>query len=391
MVKVPASISQQDVHYKYDDIEPCVWQDLPESGTALLPNVRQIDFEVVVPAIDFDDEVEFNFDFSSGVPRGKQSKKEIDEVTLVTGREGAIFYINYQPRRGRQDILGMWCGWNGETEFPGIEQLLPDELGNIHVKPNGGMVFRTAWNIGEPPRGLVLILCGLGGLQHSSRVLGNELLEDGWAIVYVYTAMNAPDYKTDIELSDEKHYSTFAIELFDIRFCQVIGATKAIRHHMEQQLPSLESSPFALIGISAGALNLPAVYHEMKEDVDAVVLIAGGANMFDIVQEGAFTKWKFTHDGGDTFTNDELRKIGTEYLNQLSRDPYHLASGLPHDKTLIVHAKYDAVVPAENGDLLWERAGYPERWVFSGGHLGLFMIFDKHSKEIAKWLDSKIN
>jgi hypothetical protein len=42
-----------------------------------------------------------------------------------------------------------------------------------------------------------------------------------------------------------------------------------------------------------------------------------------------------------------------------------------------------------NGDLLWERAGRPERWIFSGGHLGLFMTFRWHVSDIAQWIDSK--
>ena len=80
-----------------------------------------------------------------------------------------------------------------------------------------------------------------------------------------------------------------------------------------------------------------------------------------------------------------------QYLQTPSRDPYFLAQGLPHDHTLIIHAKWDKVVPAENGELLYKRAGRPERWVYPSGHLGLFATFEWHSDDIAKWLDSKIN
>ena len=118
----------------------------------------------------------------------------------------------------------------------------------------------------------------------------------------------------------------------------------------------------------------------MKDDVDAVVLIAGGANMFEIVQEGAFTNWKFSV--ALTPYNDY-----EEYLAIPSRDPYHLAPELPLN-TLIVHAKWDWVVPAANGDLLWERAGKPERWVFSGGHLGLFAVFDWYADDVVNWIEA---
>ncbi|HJN71868.1 MAG TPA: hypothetical protein QF528_04665, partial [Phycisphaerales bacterium] len=124
-------------------------------------------------------------------------------------------------------------------------------------------------------------------------------------------------------------------------------------------------------------------YHELQNDVDAVVLIAGGANQFEIVQDGTFTKWKFSK----MFTP---YTDSTAYLNTPSRDPYFLAPELP-ENTLLVHAKWDKVVPAKNGDLLWKRAGKPERWIFSGGHLGLFATFDWHADDIVNWLQQKTN
>ena len=152
-----------------------------------------------------------------------------------------------------------------------------------------------------------------------------------------------------------------AIEIFDAKFCQVIAATKAIRTRMEQELPTLQNSPLALIGISAGALNTPAVCYAMQDEVDAVILVAGGANMFDIVQDGAFTNWKFTDSNGKKFSSHALHVMNKRYLDTPSRDPYFLAPTLPRENMLIIHAKWDEVVPSENGDLLYERAGKPER------------------------------
>ena len=178
--------------------------------------------------------------------------------------------------------------------------------------------------------------------------------------------------------------------MFDHKYTQIINSTQAIREMMEVKIPSLARSPIVLIGISAGALNAPAVFNAFNGDVDAIILVAGGANMLSIVQDGAFTKWRFTHDDGEKFSMDELLNIEFEYLHLPSRDPYHLAPELPRDNTLIIHAKWDAVVPAKNGDLLWERAGKPERWVYPSGHLGLFMTFHWHCDDIVRWLDSKI-
>jgi hypothetical protein len=387
MERVPASVQKTASLPKYD-FSPCKFHTFSITNTSLLPNIRQIDCEVeheLVP-----ETVEFEFTHKSGELFGKQTRKRIEDVNLETNEFGVLYYLNYAPEYGVQDSLGRWCCWNIDTKAPIHDQLMPDELQMVHIDSDGGMVYRASWNIDIEPRGLAMILCGLGGMQHSSRTLGSELLQDNWAVVYLYTVLNVPKYRMKVKLMGENPVDA-AIEIFDKKYCQVIAASKAIRTRMEHQLPSLQNAPLALIGISAGALNTPALYHELQDEVDVVILVAGGANMFDIVQYGAFTNWKFTDYEGDTFSPKELQSMNNTFLNTPSRDAYFLAPGLPHDKTLIIHAKWDAVVPAENGDILWERAGKPERWVYPSGHLGLFMTFDWHSPDIVQWLDDHIN
>ena len=387
MERVPAS-TQKNTPLPIYEFTTCEFHAFPDDNISLLPSIRLIDCKVehdVAP-----EDVEFEFTHKKGEILGKQSKNLITEINLETGVDGLIYYLNYAPDRGTQDSLGRWCCWNSMTDVPTTESLQPDELNAVHVESDGGIVYRASWNVGRRPQGLVFILCGLGGMQHSSKVLGDTLVRDGWAVVYLYTVLNVPDYNMKVKLEGDDPV-TSAIELFNYKYCRVIAATKAIRKRMETQLPSLIKAPLALIGISAGALNAPAVYHELREEVDAVVLVAGGANMFDIVQEGAFTNWKFTDADENMFSIEELAAMNEHYLQTPSRDPYFLAPGLPHDKTLIIHAKWDEVVPTENGDLLYERAGKPERWIYPSGHLGLFATFEWHADDIAKWLDSKIN
>ena len=383
MERVPASVQKTATLPTYD-FSLCEFHAFPETNTSLLPHIRLIDCEVeheLAP-----ESVEFEFTHKDGELFGKQTRKRIEDVNLETNELGVVYYVNYAPEDGIQDSLGRWCCWNLDEPVPIENRLMRDELNTVHIDSDGGMVYRASWNIGNEPRGLAMILCGLGGMQHSSKTLGLELVRDNWAVVYVYTVLNVPEYRMKVKLRGENPVDS-AIEIFDKRYCQVIAATKAIRKRMENQLPNLANAPLALIGISAGALNTPAVYHELQSEVDAVILVAGGANMFDIVQDGAFTNWKFTDYEGNTFIRSELQRMNNTYLNTPSRDPYFLASGLPHENTLLIHAKWDAAVPAENGDILWERAGRPERWVYPSGHLGLFMTFGWHSRDIVQWLD----
>ena len=387
MERIPSGTTKPNLTNQYE-FPSCEFHAFPEHHSSLLPNICLIDCSVdheLAP-----EEVEFEFTHKGGELFGKQTRKLIEDVNLETNEFGVNYYLNYAPIRGVQDSLGRWCCWHEGSEIPIGESLLPDELNAVHIESDGGMVYRASWNVGETPRGLAIIFCGLGGMQHSSTVLGRELLKDDWAVAYLYTVLNVPEYRMEVQLDSDNPVES-AIEIFDTKYCQVINATKAIRTRLEAHLPPLCNAPLALIGISAGALNTPAVYNELQEDVDAVVLIAGGANMFDIVQDGAFTNWKFTDEDEKRFSKNELEMMNETYLRTASRDPYFLAPFLPKDNTLIIHAKWDEVVPSENGDLLYVRANKPERWVYPSGHLGLFATFEWHADDIAEWLNSKIN
>ena len=387
MERIPAVNAHVPIAHQYD-FPTCKFRSFQVDNISLLPNIRLIDCSVeheLAP-----EEVEFEFTHEGRQLFGKQTRKLIEDVNLETNRFGVNYYLNYAPIRGVQDSLGRWCCWNEDIENPSKESLLPDELNEVHVESDGGMVYRASWNVGRTPRGLAIILCGLGGMQHSSEVLGKALLNDDWAVAYLYTVLNVPEYKMEVQLGGNDPVIS-AIDIFESKYCQVIIATEAIRTRMETQLPALQNAPLALIGISAGALNTPAVYNELQGDVDAVVLIAGGANMFKIVQDGAFTNWKFADVNDNRFSKNELAMMNKTYLQTPSRDPYFLAPLLPKDDTLIIHARWDEVVPSEYGDLLYERAGKPERWIYQGGHLGLFATFEWHSDDIANWLNSIIN
>ena len=386
MKRLPA-VATLPIHAVKYNLAPCDILPFEDKKISLLPSIRLIDCSVkneLTP-----EEVEFEFIHTSGQIFGKQTGKLIEEVNLNTNEYGANYYLNYAPINGVQDSLGRWCCWNENANIS-INYLLPDELNAVHIESDGGMIYRASWNVGSQPRGLAIILCGLGGMQHASQVLGHALLKRNWAVVHMYTALKVPDYSMEIKLQNDEP-ALSVIEIFNSKYCQVINATKAVRNRMESKFPSLGDTSTALIGISAGALNAPAVYNEIKDDIDAIILIAGGANMFEIVQDGAFTNWKFTDKNEVRFSKIELAKMNEKYLQTPSRDPYFLAELLPKEQTLIVHAKWDHVVPFKNGDMLYERSGMPERWIYPSGHLGLFATFEWYAEDIAEWLQSKVN
>ena len=151
----------------------------------------------------------------------------------------------------------------------------------------------------------------------------------------------------------------------------------------------IDSSNFVLIGISAGALNTPAIYEALPVKPKCVALVAGGANLPEIVQKSTLTNWDFVVDG-KFLTIEQRQTLSARYLDTFSRDPYHLSGLLSREKTLLLHAKWDKIVPAENGDLLWDRSGRPERWVYPSGHLGLFAISHDYARELVDWIQEKL-
>ena len=69
-----------------------------------------------------------------------------------------------------------------------------------------------------------------------------------------------------------------------------------------------------------------------------------------------------------------LARFVEPVLRESQLDPYHTAGAIRELPVLMLHARYDQIVPASAGELLYQRLGQPERWSFASGHLGLFML-----------------
>ena len=376
-----------DVTYKQPQIDvsrlqPCDWHALQVSETNMLDGLHEINIQVQTPIKKVKDDILLQLDWDDGIAKGTHSKKIIQDVVLTTGDDGAQYEIVYEQVSGFHETLGVWFNWNADHQVP-YHALQPNEIGNINLNPDGAIVYRIHQNINVPSKGVAFVVCGIGGMQYASTQLGSALLEDGWTVAYLFSVITTPDIGQNIPIDGTPES---LIDLFNNKYCQLISAAKAI----QSELRVTDSNRFVLLGISAGALNTPAIYEALPVKPECVVLIAGGANMADIVQEGAVTNWDFVVDG-NFLTLEQRQTLSDEYLKTFSRDPFHLSALLPHEKTLLLHAKWDKIVPAENGDLLWESGGNPERWVYPSGHLGLFATFHEHAGEITEWIQGKMN
>jgi len=170
-------------------------------------------------------------------------------------------------------------------------------------------------------------------------------------------------------------------------------AVEAVLDYIRTQRPDLPTRPLALMGFSAGALATPTVAARLGDQVDAAIIIGGGANVLRLSQESALT------DGGlrvrcgekkiDRPTLDRLAEL---YLKHSRLDPYHTAPLLAARGTplLQVHANDDTWVPASGGELLYQRLGRPERLTIHADHDLLFYFLPEQASRLADWLDKTL-
>jgi hypothetical protein len=71
-------------------------------------------------------------------------------------------------------------------------------------------------------------------------------------------------------------------------------------------------------------------------------------------------------------------------------DAFHTATVLRGKRVLMVQGSTDLAVPSPLGDVLWERAGRPERWIRDAGHEGVFMGMRVDGPRILEWIGAAV-
>ncbi len=169
-------------------------------------------------------------------------------------------------------------------------------------------------------------------------------------------------------------------------------AVEAVLDYLNAERPDMAPKanhiPVVIVGMSAGALAAPAAAVRVAGQVDAVVLVGGGADLFRISQESSLTNGGIeVYRGKSRAPRGVRERIDEVYLRSTRLDPYvtaPLLAGLP---VLQVHAAWDGWVPEETGELLYKRLGRPDRMVFQGGHSLLFLFLPDHAAKIADWIE----
>ncbi|MCX5690235.1 MAG: alpha/beta hydrolase [Planctomycetota bacterium] len=281
--------------------------------------------------------------------------------------------------------------------------------------------FRMGFKLFMPykgeARGLIIHQWGLSGPKYEQTVV-DALRHDGWAVL-AYNGMywrqpgaltlagDSPDALANVMQqnampmnSDQKEQSleasvNAAAELaandFDDAIGQYVLAHEAALEFVRRHVPSIPVRPLVVVGCSFGSLMTPALVTRLGDQVSACVLVGSGGSFLRVTgtswQDAYYSRVRRGSAGKISLPALKREEMYESYLDRASLDPLHTAAALREIPTLMLHARWDMIVPASTGDALWERAGRPERWSGPFGHLFMFMNLGNQADDLVEWID----
>ncbi|HYF16125.1 MAG TPA: hypothetical protein VD971_13735 [Phycisphaerales bacterium] len=259
----------------------------------------------------------------------------------------------------------------------------------------GARVQTTWFCLDEPrgaPRGVVLLMPGLFGTPEGVlESLNRRLRERGWAVLRMIAQPSGflEDATLVLDPADPGACADAIAPIFNERFAECALAAQGALRFLDRDRPDLAELPCVVIGFSGGAITLPTVVAREPERYDAAILVAGGVDFWLMSQTSNYRNWvdALRVDWKAPPTPEQSRAIDAAALVRTALDPYHTAIVLRGKPVLMVQGNADQAVPSPLGDVLWERAGRPERMILAAGHETLFMGLSRRFPALLDWLD----
>ena len=152
----------------------------------------------------------------------------------------------------------------------------------------------------------------------------------------------------------------------------------------------VDTTRIAVLGVSMGALTASLVA-ATEERIGSAVLILGGGDLPRILldsEKGTIRSFRTTLMRQNGWSRRELLTRARKMLREV--DPLYYASGLDPDRTMMVEAVFDKVIPASSRYVMWSRAGRPPRILLPLGHLSTVFLAPYIRWKVFRFLRSSL-
>lgn len=264
-------------------------------------------------------------------------------------------------------------------------------------------VRRSRWQATARTGAPVGIAVRLHGLTMSplDRRLDDALLERGWQLVhYLSLELDPMGFRprppgSTVE-ADVLASPTETARSIDRSFAQVaVAASRVLAAERARLGPRALEVPVVVIGTSLGGILAPAVAARLDDDLRAdgdglraLVLIGAGGDVGTIMATTPAMRTALPDLGAETIATWRAHMRGALDASRL--DPLAIGPHLRHVPALMLHARFDAVVPADTGVRLWRALGRPDRWSYLAGHYGLLGLWTGEGDDVAAWVERTV-
>lgn len=216
----------------------------------------------------------------------------------------------------------------------------------------------------DKPFPCIIFLHGYGGEKEDMIPLAALAADARYAVIAIDVQYHGERRRAGIEL-----YSANMTRTKDGFIQTVIDARRALDYLETRQ--DIDPSKLALVGGSMGAL-IGAILVGVEPRLRACVLVVGGGNMTLMVQRSQHSALPAIREYLEA-NNISYRAV-QEALDPI--DPINFVDAISPRPLLMHNGKFDDIVPAECGRLLYERAKEPKEiyWYDSGHDVPLDIV-----------------
>lgn len=192
-------------------------------------------------------------------------------------------------------------------------------------------------------------------------------------------------------LEDAEQIGAEVARRIDANLADHANAVAAVLDYVREHRQDIPVRPLVIVGFSAGALATPTIVAkliELGQTPDAVVLVGGGADLLEVSRHTIMRGTAIPIRSNDGEVPDPIwNALHDSYRRHVQLEPLRTAPLLSGIPVLQVHARYDEIVPASTGRLLYSLLGEPDRIDYFLGHAPMFYHLGRVQEWIADWVE----